>query len=71
MKVVTNNSSHVGTGVHKVSGRVSSQLKLVKSLFIPVSLKYMIGEDVEHFRNVEDFLSLGGADYDVVTMLTH
>ncbi len=38
---------------------------------LPVSVEHIIGEDVEHFRNLEDFLSYDGDDDEMIELLTH
>jgi hypothetical protein len=51
-------------------------LKLVKPAAVaikklPLSVEHIIGEDVEHFKNLEDFLSYDGDDDEMIELLTH
>lgn len=50
--------------------RFHPHLRLVKPEILPLSVEHIIGEDVEHFRNVEDFLCDDG-DSDMIALLPH
>lgn len=48
---------------------IRTQAKAIEEL--PLSVEHIIGEDVEHFRNLEDFLSYDGDEDEMIELLTH
>lgn len=61
---------------HNINSAEYPHLKLVRASAmaikkLPVSVEHIIGEDVEHFRNLEDFLSYDGDDDEMIELLTH
>jgi len=61
---------------HNIPSADYPHLKLVRASKrttkeLPVSVEHIIGEDVEHFKNLEDFLSYDGDDDEMIELLTH
>jgi tRNA A-37 threonylcarbamoyl transferase component Bud32 len=71
MRIVKNNPSNFSVPAHKVLDITRPKLRIVKPRRISLSMEYIIGEDVEDFKNVEDFLLSNETGEDVVAMLTH
>ncbi len=72
MKIEKTYDSHTAKQFH-AHGALNTKalhLRLVKPEILPLSVEYIIGEDVEHFRNVEDFLC-DDCDGDMSTLLPH
>lgn len=60
---------------HNLPSARHPHLKLIRASTaieeLPLSVEHIIGEDVEHFRNLEDFLSYDGDEDNMIELLTH